>query len=128
MIPMTRSKLHKDADRLWRRCRKDADLRWLLEGSIVITDARARPHASSLARRIFRSDAGAGCQHLPNYRTRRGFHLRRLQVTLSAAKIGARGAVHEKASPGGVCLCINRREDQGTWGLAREDARESARN
>ena len=31
---MTRSKLHKDADagRLWRGCRKDADLRWLLEG------------------------------------------------------------------------------------------------
>src|SRR6202046_4848896 len=31
---MMRSKLHKDAaaDRLWRRCRKDADLRWLLEG------------------------------------------------------------------------------------------------
>ena len=50
-----------------------------------------------------------------------------MQVTLSAAKIGARvGAVHEKARPGGICLCINRREDQGTWGLAREDARESA--
>jgi len=34
MIPMTRSKLRKDADadRLWRRCRKDAELRWLLEG------------------------------------------------------------------------------------------------
>src|SRR5574337_263653 len=34
----------------------------------------------------------------PNcYRTRRGFHLRRLQVTLSAAKLGVRvGAVHEK--------------------------------
>jgi len=31
---MTRSKLHKDADaeRLWKRCRQDADLRWLLEG------------------------------------------------------------------------------------------------
>ena len=31
---MMGSKLHKDADadRLWRRCRKDADLRWLLEG------------------------------------------------------------------------------------------------
>ena len=67
---------------------------------------------------------------VPNcYRTRRDFHLRRLQVTLSAAKLGARvGAVHEKARPGGICLCIHRREDQGTWGLAREDARESARN
>ena len=53
----------------------------------------------------------------------------RLQVTLSAAKIGVRvGAVHEKARSGEICLCINRREDQGTWGLAREDARESARN
>jgi len=31
---MTRSKLHKDADaeRLWRGCRNDADLRWILEG------------------------------------------------------------------------------------------------
>ena len=57
------------------------------------------------------------------------FFWRRLQATLSAAKIDARvGAVHEKARPGGICLCINRREDQGTWGLAREDARESARN
>ena len=58
------------------------------------------------------------------------FFWRRLQATrASAAKIGARvGAVHEKARPGGICLCINRREDQGTWGLAREDARESARN
>ena len=60
------------------------------------------------------------------------FFWRRLQATpatLSAAKIGARvGAVHEKARPGGICLCIDRREDQGTWGLAREDARESARN
>src|SRR6202051_1616527 len=45
------------------------------------------------------------------------------------AKIGARvGTAHEKARPGGICLCIDRREDQGTWGLAREDARESARN
>ena len=35
--------------------------------------------------------------------------------------------IHEKARPGGICLCINRREDQGTGGLAREDARESAR-
>src|SRR6266480_5911338 len=61
--------------------------------------------------------------------SRRGLHLRRLQITLSAAKLGARvGAVHEKAHPDGICLCINRREDQGTWGLAREDARESARN
>src|SRR5437660_1049808 len=64
-----------------------------------------------------------------NSQTTLGFHSRRLQVTLSAAKLGARvGAVHEKARPGGICLCINRREDQGTWGLAREDARESARN
>ena len=40
-----------------------------------------------------------------------------------AAKLGARvGRVHEKARAGGICLCINRREDQGTWGLAREDA------
>jgi hypothetical protein len=52
---------------------------------------------------------------------------RTLQVTLSAAKIGARvGAVREKARPGGICLCIDRREDKGTWGLAREDARQSA--
>jgi hypothetical protein len=37
----------------------------------------------------------------PNcYRTRRGFHLRRLQVALSAAELGARvGAVHENARP-----------------------------
>src|SRR5207245_11637912 len=61
--------------------------------------------------------------------TRPPVHLRRLQVRLSAAKVGARvGAVNEKACTGGICLCINRREDQGTWGLAREDARESARN
>src|SRR5271157_1148004 len=74
----------------------------------------------------------------------RMFHLRRLHVTLSAAKLGARvGAVHEKPRPGqppqeantglrggpdGIGLCTNRREDHGTWGLAREDARESARN
>src|SRR6266849_1184911 len=52
--------------------------------------------------------------------------LRRLQVTLSAAKLGARvGAVHENERPGGICLCIHRPEDQATWGLAREDARES---
>src|SRR5579859_6569768 len=43
-------------------------------------------------------------------------------VYAERAKIGARvGAVHEKDCPGGICLCINRREDQGTWGLARED-------
>jgi hypothetical protein len=38
---------------------------------------------------------------VPNcYRTRRGFHLRRWQVTLSAAKLGARvGAVLGKARP-----------------------------
>src|SRR6266403_5618149 len=48
---------------------------------------------------------------------------------MSAAKLAARiGATHEKARRGGICLCVNRREDQGTWGLAREDARESARN
>src|SRR5271157_4094745 len=66
----------------------------------------------------------------PNcYRTRRGFHLRMLQVTLSGAKLAARvGAVHEKVRPGGLCLCIHRREDQATWRLAREDARESPRN
>src|SRR2546422_4693734 len=58
------------------------------------------------------------------YRTRRGFHFRRLQVTLSAANLGARvGGDHEKARPGGICLCINGREDQGTWRLAREDGR-----
>jgi len=28
-----------------------------------------------------------------------------------------------KRSAGGICLCIHRPEDQGTWGLAREDAR-----
>ncbi len=45
--------------------------------------------------------------------------MRRLQVTLRAAKLGARvGAVHERIRPDGICLCINRREDQGTWGLA----------
>src|ERR1700726_4888206 len=51
-------------------------------------------------------------------RTRRGFHLRRVQVTLNATKLGARvGAVHEKARPGGICLCINRREinELGDW-------------
>src|SRR5258705_2477387 len=54
---------------------------------------------------------------------------RRLQVTSSAAKLGARvGAIHEKDYPGGICLCIHRREDQRTWRLAREDARESARD
>src|SRR5712692_7531412 len=38
----------------------------------------------------------------PPYRTRRGFRLRRLQVTLGAAKLGARvGAVHERARRGG---------------------------
>ncbi len=55
----------------------------------------------------------------PNcYRTRRGLHFRSLQVTLSAAKLGARvGAAHEKARPGGICLCINRREikELGDW-------------
>jgi hypothetical protein len=59
----------------------------------------------------------------------KGFHSRKLQVTLSAAKLAARfGAVHEKARSDGICLCIHRREDQRTWGLAREDAREGARN
>src|SRR6266850_2074487 len=51
-------------------------------------------------------------------RTRRGLHLRRVQVTLSTAKLSARvGAVHEKARPGGICLCINRREinELGDW-------------
>jgi hypothetical protein len=67
-------------------------------------------------------------------RGRPSLHLRRLQVTLGAAKVGAGvGVVHEKVRPGGICLCIhrlfvNRREDQGTWGLAREDAREGARH
>jgi hypothetical protein len=54
--------------------------------------------------------------------------LRRLQVTLSAAKLGARvKAVHEKDRAGGICLCIHRREDQGTWGLARAEARDAGR-
>src|SRR5215831_7027374 len=43
-----------------------------------------------------------------------------------AARLGA--TTHEKARPGGISLCINRREDQGAWRLARQDARESARN
>src|SRR5207253_3489666 len=48
--------------------------------------------------------------------SRRGFLLQRLQVTLSAAKLGARvGAVHEKARRGGICLCNHRRQDHGTW-------------
>src|SRR5205809_8102665 len=72
----------------------------------------------------------AGCYHLSELLSnQKRLPLAEVQVTLSAAKIGARvGGVHEKARPGGICLCINRREDQGTWGLAREDARESARN
>lgn len=50
--------------------------------------------------------------------------LRRVKVTLSAAKRGARvGGVRQKARPGEICLRIHRREDQGTWGLAREDGR-----
>ena len=51
----------------------------------------------------------------PNcYRTRRGFHFRRLQVALIAAKLGAKvGGVHEKARR--IYLGIHRREDQGTW-------------
>src|SRR5215510_14900378 len=45
-----------------------------------------------------------------------------LQVT-STAKIVARlGAEH------GSCLYINRQQDQGTWRLAREDAREDSWN
>ena len=44
---------------------------------------------------------------------------------LSAVKLSPRvGAAHEKAR--GICRCVHRREDQGTRGLAREDARESA--
>src|SRR4029077_5011027 len=44
-------------------------------------------------------------------------------------KIVARfGATHEKFRPGGFWLGNPRREDQGTWRLAREDARESARH
>ncbi len=43
-----------------------------------------------------------------------------------AAKWRRGQRIHEKARPSGICFCINRREDQGTWGLAREDARESA--
>src|ERR1700674_101152 len=53
------------------------------------------------------------------------FHLRRLQVTLSAAKLGARvGASHEKARPGGICLGINRRADRRTHRLAWQNARQ----
>src|SRR5207245_3463485 len=64
----------------------------------------------------------------PNcYRTRRGFHLRRLQVTLSAAKLGARvGTVHEKARPGGICLCIDRR-DRNADGIRRRGPARPAR-
>src|SRR5215469_9917619 len=52
-----------------------------------------------------------------------------LQGTPSAARLCARvGAVHEEPHPGGICLCINRRENQATWRLAREDARGGARN
>src|SRR5260370_462134 len=34
---MTSGKLRndKDADRIWRRCRNDADLRWLLDGVLT---------------------------------------------------------------------------------------------
>ncbi len=44
---------------------------------------------------------------------RRGAHSqRRLQVTLSAAKLAARGGVlHEKDRPDGINFCIDRRED-----------------
>jgi hypothetical protein len=44
---------------------------------------------------------------------RRGARLqRRLQVTLSAAKLAARGgALHEKDRRDGIYLCIDRRED-----------------
>src|SRR5215470_9722343 len=45
-----------------------------------------------------------------------------LQVT-STAKIVAR-----LGAENGSCLYINRQQDQGTWRLAREDAREGARN
>jgi hypothetical protein len=47
---MTLSKLHndKDADRLWKRCRNDANLRWLLEG--VLT-----PRQSELGRTLLLS-------------------------------------------------------------------------
>src|SRR6516225_6273396 len=45
------------------------------------------------------------------------------QITLNTAKTSARvGAIH------GIAIGIHRPEDQGTWGLAREDARESARH
>src|ERR1017187_4454195 len=70
--------------------------------------------------------------------------LRRWQVRLSAAKLVREfGAAHEevrpgqppheantglRGDPGGICLRIHRRENQATWRLAREDARESARN
>ena len=30
------------------------------------------------------------------------------------------GGVHEKARRGGICFFVHRREDQGTWGLARK--------
>src|ERR1700730_17638609 len=41
------------------------------------------------------------------------------RLQLSAAKLGARvGDVHEKGRPGGICLCIHRREDQRAWDCA----------
>jgi hypothetical protein len=49
--------------------------------------------------------------------------LRRLQVKPSATEIGARVAAIHMKRPGRICLCTHRREDQGTWGLARNDAR-----
>src|ERR1700674_155431 len=59
----------------------------------------------------------------PNcYRTRR---LPLAESAGYAAKIGARvGAIHEKARPGGICRCINRREDQETHRLAWQNVRQ----
>src|SRR5437868_5588199 len=41
-----------------------------------------------------------------------------------AAKIDSRlGSEYGEAHPDGIRLCIDRRQDQGTWRLAREDAK-----
>ncbi len=54
----------------------------------------------------------------PNcYRTRRGFHLRRFQVTLSAAKLGARvGGVHMKSPEESASALIDEKiKELGDW-------------
>src|SRR5438445_9801631 len=64
----------------------------------------------------------------PLQRTGSGFHLWKLQVTLRAANLGESWSLYEKPGHGGIGFRIHRRENQGTWGLARKDAGESARN